>query len=76
MKWINCARHVKEQNTVHRFCHDKVYYMTSRDIHPGEELLVYYGDTYAQYLEIDVDNYYNMTVDIDAYKHLGCWNII
>ena len=26
-----------------------------RDIHPGEELMYYYGDSYAESLEIDIN---------------------
>ena len=38
-------------------CKGKAFYITTQDIYPGQELLVYYGDSYAKYLSIDVDNY-------------------
>ena len=31
--------------------------MTTKDVRPGQELFVYYGDGYAQTLGIDVDRY-------------------
>ena len=30
----------------------RVFYQTSRDILPGQELLVHYGDQYAEYMGI------------------------
>ncbi len=34
--------------------------MTTKDIAPGDELFVYYGDNYAgEHLGINVDNYLN-----------------
>ena len=39
-------------------CRGKVFYMTTRDVFPGEELLVYYGDKYAEYLGLDLEDYY------------------
>ena len=54
-------------------CRSKAYYVASRDIHPGEELLVYYGDGYAKSLNIDVDNYEN-TEDTEADHHLCTQN--
>ena len=53
----------------------KAYYVTYKDIHPGQELLVNYGTNYLKDLDIDVDNYYNMDVDIDLYKQYACWNV-
>ena len=38
-------------------CRGKVFYMTTKDVRPGQELFVYYGDGYAQTLGIDVDRY-------------------
>ena len=38
-------------------CYDVPHYVTNKDIYPGQELLVYYGDDYATSLDIDVDKY-------------------
>lgn len=76
VRWINCARHVKEEHVKFHECRGKVFYVTYKDIHPGQELLVYYGIVYARdQLDIDVDNFANEAVDIELYKHLACWNI-
>lgn len=57
LRYINCARDCKEQNVEFSYCKGRVYYRTIRDIQPREEFLVYYGDDYAQYLNIDIQNY-------------------
>ena len=57
-RWINCARNIIEENLVARQCKGKIFYQAKRNIYPGEELLVYYGEGYARKLDIDVDNYY------------------
>ena len=76
VRWINCSRHVKEENVKYHECKGKVFYVTYKDIYPGQELFVYYGDIYAHdQLDIDVDNYYNEDVDIELYKDLSCWDI-
>ena len=56
-------------------CRSKAYYMTFKDVYPGQELLVYYGDEYACWLDIDVNNYYNYEVDMLAYRKYACWNV-
>lgn len=33
---------------------NNIYYMATRDIHPGEELLTYYGGKYAKKLGLEV----------------------
>ena len=76
LRWINCARHAKEENIEFFACMGKGFYMTTTDLYPGQELLVYYGDNYAENeLDIDVDNFHNMDVDINLYKRYACWDI-
>lgn len=53
MRWMNCARHTEEENVMWAYCYGKVLYRTMRDVAGGEELLIYYGDEYAEYLGID-----------------------
>ena len=74
-RWVNCARHVTEQNVECHQCYGKVLYRTTRDVHPGEELLVFYGEEYARWLDINVDMYYNSSVDVHLYKQYPCWNL-
>ena len=43
LRYVNCARNVREEN-VHSFpCDGLVFYMTTRDVEPGTELLTWYG---------------------------------
>ena len=57
LRFINNARHSSEENIYAAECKSKIYYLTNKDIYPGQELLVYYGDEYAEFLGIDLDNY-------------------
>ncbi len=59
LRYVNCSRKDKEENTIMLQCYDKIYYMTRYDIYPGQELLVYYGDGYAEELNIDTEAYFN-----------------
>lgn len=52
MSFVRCARHKKEQNLVVFQYHGCIYYRTTRDIHPGSELLVWYDTKYTQLLGI------------------------
>ena len=47
VRWINCPRNEVEENVEAMFCKGKVFFMTVKDIHPGQELMFYYGDSYA-----------------------------
>ena len=48
LRFINGARNVDEENVVCVECKGRFYYLTSKDIAPGQELLVYYGDDFAE----------------------------
>ena len=52
LRWVNCARHATEENVKYLYCQGKVFYIANRDIYPGRELLLYYGDDYAEDLGI------------------------
>ena len=58
LRWMNCATTLKDENVQPRFCKDKLHYMTTRDIPPGEELLVFYGYKYAFNLGIDITPFF------------------
>ena len=64
LRWLNCSRHSKEENVDILDCFGKSFYITTKDIYPGQELLIYYGVKYAEKMGIDVPNYHNMGVDI------------
>lgn len=47
LRFVNCSRWLKEQNLVAFQYQKEIFYTTIRDIEPGEELLVWYGDDYG-----------------------------
>ena len=53
MRYVNCARFVEEQNLCAFQYKEEIYYRTLRIIKPNEELLVWYGDSYAALLGIN-----------------------
>jgi len=52
LKYVNCCRNAKEQNMYAFDFKGAIYYLVIREVLPGTELLVYYGDSYAQTLNI------------------------
>lgn len=47
LRFVNCARYDEEQNLEAFQCSGNIYYCTSRDINPGTELLIWYGNEFA-----------------------------
>ncbi|CAG9841018.1 unnamed protein product [Diabrotica balteata] len=58
LRYVNCARNVSEQNLIGFQYQGQLYYRTSKIISKGEELLVYYGPSYAKQLGIDPKKYF------------------
>ncbi|XP_065607853.1 LOW QUALITY PROTEIN: PR domain zinc finger protein 14 [Cyrtonyx montezumae] len=54
MSLVNCARFPEEQNLTALQCQGQIFYESCRDIAPKEELLVWYGDCYVQFLGIPI----------------------
>eukprot|EP00731_Ephydatia_muelleri_P025691 Em0017g774a len=54
MRFVNCARNEKEQNMVAFQYRGQIYYRSFKEIPPGSELLVWYGEQYAKELGISV----------------------
>ncbi|XP_053323738.1 PR domain zinc finger protein 14 [Spea bombifrons] len=54
MTLVNCARFPEEQNLIAIQCVGEIYYETCKEILPMQELLVWYGDCYLQFLGIPV----------------------
>ncbi|XP_066920822.1 PR domain zinc finger protein 14-like [Clytia hemisphaerica] len=50
MKFVNSARYAKEQNLSVLQRGDQLYYEVIEDIQPDTELLVWYGETYFNYM--------------------------
>ncbi|XP_075599112.1 PR domain zinc finger protein 14 [Balearica regulorum gibbericeps] len=54
MSLVNCARFPEEQNLTAIQCQGQIFYETCKEILPKQELLVWYGDCYVQFLGIPV----------------------
>ena len=52
MAYVNCARFAQEQNLVALQLEGDIYYEACKDIARQAELLVWYGDSYAQFMGI------------------------
>ena len=52
MRYINCPRTADEENLFSFQCHEEIYYCVYKDILAGTELLVWYGNEYAENLGI------------------------
>ena len=55
LRFINCARNEEEQNMVAYQYHGEIYYHTFKAVYPGNELMVWYGEKYAEELGISVE---------------------
>ena len=52
MSLVKCARFPEEQNLIALQVQSQIFYEACKEISPGQELLVWYGDCYAQFLGI------------------------
>ncbi|XP_054893258.1 PR domain zinc finger protein 14 [Poeciliopsis prolifica] len=52
MSLVKCARFPEEQNLIAVQVQGQIFYEACKEITPGQELLVWYGDCYAQFLGI------------------------
>ncbi|KAF7658186.1 hypothetical protein LDENG_00016490 [Lucifuga dentata] len=52
MSLVKCARFPEEQNLIAVQVQGQIFYETCKEIRPGQELLVWYGDCYIQFLGI------------------------
>ncbi|XP_065904451.1 histone-lysine N-methyltransferase set-17-like isoform X2 [Dysidea avara] len=55
LRFINCARNEEEQNLLSFQYQGNIYCYTIKDILPGTELLVWYGEQYVKLLGLTVD---------------------
>ncbi|XP_061085080.1 histone-lysine N-methyltransferase PRDM9-like [Conger conger] len=74
MRYVNCARNEEEQNLVAFQYRGSILYRCFNPIHPGEELLVWYGDDYAKDLGITFDDLWSnkcsSKAEIYLHKHI------
>ncbi|KAM6277801.1 PR domain zinc finger protein 14 [Spheniscus humboldti] len=54
MSLVNCARFPEEQNLTAIQCQGQIFYESCKEILPKQELLVWYGDCYVQFLGIPI----------------------
>ncbi|XP_051878575.1 PR domain zinc finger protein 14 [Pristis pectinata] len=54
MALVNCARSPQEQNLTAVQSEGKIFYETCKDVRENQELLVWYGDCYLQFMGIPV----------------------
>lgn len=52
MSLVKCARFPDEQNLIAVQVQGQIFYEACKEIRPGQELLVWYGDCYMQFLGI------------------------
>ncbi|XP_052748157.1 putative histone-lysine N-methyltransferase PRDM6 [Galleria mellonella] len=57
MRYVNCARHWREQNLVAYQYRGQIYYRTIKIIPRFTELMVFYGSEFANMLYIDLGKY-------------------
>ena len=55
MRFVNCSRIEEEQNLIAYQYRGQIFYRAYKDIQPGTELLVWYGESYAEHLGIPLD---------------------
>ncbi|KFQ42886.1 PR domain zinc finger protein 14, partial [Nestor notabilis] len=54
MSLVNCARFPEEQNLTAIQCEGQIFYESCKEILPKQELLVWYGDCYVQFLGVPI----------------------
>ena len=54
MRFVNCARCEDEQNIIAYQHHGEIYYRVYKEIEADKELLVWYGDEFAEQLGISL----------------------
>ena len=64
MRYVNCSRSENEENLVAFQYNGEIYYRVYKDILPGTELLLWYGDEYAKDLGITT-SYEGISVELD-----------
>jgi hypothetical protein len=53
LRYFNAPKTYNQENVVPVLCAGAIIFMASRDIKPGTELLVWYGDSYGRFLGVN-----------------------
>ncbi|XP_062589909.1 uncharacterized protein LOC134251505 [Saccostrea cucullata] len=53
LRFVNSPAKYQQENVIPITCEGIIFYMTSRGVKPGEELLVWYGDGYGRFLGVN-----------------------
>lgn len=76
MSLVKCARFPEEQNLIAVQIQGQIFYEACKEIRPGQELLVWYGDCYMQFLGIPLTLKYpgedNTAVSPTEGQNLNC----
>lgn len=52
LRYVNCSRHASEQNIRAVQYDGNIYYMATKQIEIGQELLAFYGESFARILGV------------------------
>jgi len=65
LRFINCARNAEEQNLFSFQYQGNIFFNTIKDILPGTELLVWYGEQYVKLLGIPIKHIIGMQINVN-----------
>ncbi|KAG5867303.1 hypothetical protein JTB14_036690 [Gonioctena quinquepunctata] len=72
LRYVNCARNAKEQNVVAFQYNGGLYYRTCKNVPKDEELLTYYGRSFAKNLGIDPKKYFEPVQEREEVDFYPC----
>ena len=53
LRFVNSPTKGSEENAVPVSCEEIIFYMTTRDVEPGTELLLWYGDSNGRFVGVN-----------------------
>ena len=65
-RYINSPNRHIDANVISLECYGKIYYMTNKDVAPGDELFVFYGAGYSLEINLDLNEYYKTSPELRA----------
>lgn len=52
LRYVNSPRNFREENAQAVSCAGMIFYMTIKEVNPGSEIMVWYGDNYGLHLNV------------------------